>query len=243
MVAQPIKPAEPAEPADGRRRRGDRTRKAIAARAASLASIQGLEAVTIGGLATELGISKGGIQAAYPSKEELQMAAVRAATDIFLQHVVEPALDQPAGMPRLRALIDAWLAYVEGRVLPGGCFMAATVPEYDSRTGPVREALAENRRAWLGLLEEQVRQAQDSRELAPEVPPQLLAFEIDALLTMGNNARNLADDLEPLGTVRTLLDLRLRATPGRAAGPAQRPPSPGGRLRPAAPAAGSSGPS
>jgi AcrR family transcriptional regulator len=216
-----VKPEDSAD--DGRRRRGDRTRQAVAVRAAERASIHGLEGVSLGQIAADLGISKGGIQAVYHSKEELQLAAVAAARGIFGKHVVAPAVGEPAGLPRLRALIEAWLAYVENRVFPGGCFMAATVPEFDSRPGPVRDALADAHRAWLSLLEGQIAQAQENRELAHDTPPDLLAFEIDALLTMANIACNLADQPQPLRAARTLLDIRLRSPSGRKRQPRTQP--------------------
>jgi AcrR family transcriptional regulator len=170
--------------------------------------------VSLGVLAADLGISKGGIQAVYPNKEQVQLAAVDAATAIFVDNVVAPAQVAPPGRPRLLALIDAWLRYVETRVFPGGCFMAATVPEYDSRPGPIRAALSANRRAWLQMLEHEIDRAQMDQQLPTEVPPDLLAFEIDAILTMGNNARNLADDDEPLVRARALIDIRL-ASPNK----------------------------
>jgi AcrR family transcriptional regulator len=200
---------QPATETDGRRRRGDRTRQAVAVRAAERASIDGLCGVTLGQIAADLGISKGGIQAVFATKEELQLAAVAAATEIFVKHVVMPPLEQPGGLPRLRALIDAWLAYVTKRVLPGGCFMAATIPEFDSHPGPVREALAEARCSWLALLEKEAKRAQAQGELAADVPPAALAFEIDALLTMANNARNLGVRPSPIRTARAVLDARL----------------------------------
>src|SRR5918992_1366187 len=67
---------EPAvdEDADGRRRRGNRTRESILQAAADLASVNGLEGLTIGSLAAELGMSKSGLFAHFGSKEELQVA-------------------------------------------------------------------------------------------------------------------------------------------------------------------------
>lgn len=196
---------------DGRRLKGDRTRRAIAVRAAERASLEGLEQVSLGRIATDLGISKGGIQAVYATKEDLQVAAVEAATEIFVEHVVKPAMDEPPGLTRLWALIDRWLGYVDRRVFPGGCFMAATVPEFDSQPGRVRDALTVARRAWLALLEGQLRQARQQGVLSDELTPSQLAFEIDALLTAANTACNLADQPEPLNTARAVLAARLGA--------------------------------
>jgi AcrR family transcriptional regulator len=198
---------------DGRRMRGDRTRRAVAVRAAARASLDGLERVSLGQIAADLGISKGGIQALFGTKEELQLAAVAAATEIFVDNVVTPVLGEPQGRPRLEALINSWLSYVEHKVFPGGCFLAATIPEFDSQPGAVRAALAQARRGWLALLEQEICQAQAQGQVADDVPADLLAFEIDALLTMANTARNLSDQPEALNSARSLINLRLRSRP------------------------------
>src|SRR3954447_10358898 len=107
---------------DGRIRRGDETRRTVLRRAVDLASVEGLDGVTIGRLAQELSISKSGLFAHFGSKEELQLATIRAARAIFARAVVEPAMAQQAGIVRLRALIEGWLDYSSGREFPGGCF-------------------------------------------------------------------------------------------------------------------------
>lgn len=194
---------------DGRRQRGDRTRRAVASRAAALASVDGLAGMTLSQLAHALGVNKSSVQAAYATKEEVQVAAVEAATAVFTSAVIAPAFEQPEGLPRLRALVDAWLAYVERRVFPGGCFMVATLAEFDSRPGPVRDALAGARQAWLGLLGQEAAIAQSAGDIAASPGAAMLAFEIDALLSAANVARNLSDDTAPLAMARALIMTRL----------------------------------
>jgi AcrR family transcriptional regulator len=194
---------------DGRRQRGERTRLAVAAQAAALASMDGLAGMTLSKVAGQLGVAKSSIQAAYPTKEDLQVAAVGAAVGIFIENVVVPAQPHPAGRPRLEALVDGWIAYVTRRVFPGGCFMIATLSEFDSHPGPVRDALAQARQAWLALLEVEVATAQVAGEIPAEPSPAMVAFEIDALLGAANVSRNLTDDLAPLTAARSLIDLRL----------------------------------
>jgi AcrR family transcriptional regulator len=166
-----------------------------------------------------LGVSKSSVQAAYGTKEEVQLAAVAAATQIFIASVVAPAQEHPEGLPRLQALIESWLGYVERRVLPGGCFMCATLSEFDSRPGPVREALAQARRGWLEALEREAALAQSAGDIPGSPSPAMLAFEIDALLSAANVDRNLSDDTRPLEIARNLIALRLG---GRSAAPAPR---------------------
>jgi AcrR family transcriptional regulator len=223
---------------DGRVERGDRTRRTVAAQAASIASVDGLSGMTLSQLAGALGVTKSGVQAAFPTKEGVQLAAIGAASEIFGSSVVVPSLDVPEGLPRLVALVDAWLAYVEGRVLPGGCFMGATFSEYDSRPGPVRDALARMRRGWLRLLESQAAIAQAAGDIPDSPPAAMVAFEVDALLAAANVSRNFTDDTEPLATARELIMLRLGvvASPRRSPRRRSKAPSPDA-LREAAPGA------
>ena len=124
---------------DGRRERGTRTREAILARAVAVASEQGLEGLSIGALADDLGMSKSGLFAHFRSKEGLQIAILEMAGARMVDEVVRPALAAPRGEPRVRALFDRWLAWEQSPSLPGGCpFMAASF-ELDDRPGPVRD--------------------------------------------------------------------------------------------------------
>jgi AcrR family transcriptional regulator len=165
--------------------------------------------MTLSQLAQALGLSKSSVQAAYATKEDVQLAAVAAATDIFVTAVVAPAQHHAEGLPRVWSLVDSWLDYVERRVFPGGCFMVATLSEFDSRPGPVRDALARARQAWLALLERQVAIAQAAGDVPSSPPAEMVAFEIDALLAAANVSRNLSDDTTPLTVARVLIASRL----------------------------------
>ena len=121
----------------------------------------------------------------FGSKEELQLAAVEAASHTFVEAVVVPALGKPAGLARLWALVDGFLVYVERRVFPGGCFMGATFAECDSHPGPLRDALVGVRAQWLAVLEHAITTAKRAGDLSRNPTAADLAFEIDALLADG----------------------------------------------------------
>ena len=125
------------------------TRREILQLAVDIASAEGLEGLSIGRLATELQMSKTGIFAHFGSKEQLQLATVETARQIFLERVVQPALQKPRGTPRLKGLLENWLGYVETIVFRGGCFFAAASAEFDSRPGAVRDQIATLTKAWM----------------------------------------------------------------------------------------------
>jgi AcrR family transcriptional regulator len=166
---------------------GERSREAILRAAAELATVKGLEGLSIGDLADHIGMSKSGLYAHFGSKEELQLATVAKAGEIFDGDVVQPGLAAPAGAERLYALCDRFLSHVERKVLPGGCFFASAAAELDTQPGPVRERIVEFKREWNDLIAKLVRDAQTSGELDPEEDAEQVAFELNAYLLQAND--------------------------------------------------------
>ena len=147
------RPSNQHDPTQRRRRAdGERTRSAILRGGAALATIDGLEGLSIGNLATTIGISKSGLYAHFGSKEELQLATVAEAERILDEEVIQPALGARPGLAQLAAACEAFISYVQRRVFPGGCFFAATSMEMGARPGPVKDRLAAIQSAFTELL-------------------------------------------------------------------------------------------
>jgi AcrR family transcriptional regulator len=127
-------------------------------------------------------MSKSGLFAHFGSKEELQLATIVAARDLFVGEVVTPALAAPRGLPRLQALLERKLVYLRGEVFRGGCFFEAARVEYDSRPpGPVRDAVWKDFADWSTILVNRVKSAQTEGHLDPTADPEQVAYELDAL--------------------------------------------------------------
>src|SRR5690349_10613587 len=140
-------------------RKGERTRDAILDGALRLASELGLEGLSIGRLAEELDLSKSGLFAHFGSKEDLQIRTLERAAARFGEVVVRPALEAPAGEPRVRALFERWLEWPRRVRQPGGCIFVAAAAELDDRPGPARDRLVALQREWLGTLAGAARRA------------------------------------------------------------------------------------
>ncbi|MFB9465380.1 TetR/AcrR family transcriptional regulator [Streptomyces cinereospinus] len=179
---------------DGRVARGNQTRQLILGRAVEIASVEGLAALSMGQLASELNLSKSGVFALFGSKEDLQLATIRAAITVYLEHVVQPARDLPAGVGRLWRLCTGWLTYSRERVFPGGCFFYSVSAEYDAREGKVHDTLAAARTNWLSYVEQVAREAQLVGELSADADIPQLVFELVAFLELANAESVLHDD-------------------------------------------------
>jgi AcrR family transcriptional regulator len=200
-----------AQPAlsDGRLIRGQRTRQAILSHASKLASAEGLEAVSLQRLATDLGISKSGLFAHFGSKEELQLATVEEAGRVFTDEVLRPGLKPPAGVGRVWAMCNAYLSYLQRAIFPGGCFFEAALAEFDSRPGPVRDAIVEKRGYWVQSLTRAVREAAVAGEVRRGVDPEQVGWELECLL-VGANCSFVMDKGSPTGLERARKAIRAR---------------------------------
>ena len=193
-----------------RQARGLRTRGAILRRAVDLASVEGLEGLTVGRLADELGMSKSGLFAHFGSKEDLQLATCETAREIFIEEISRPAMRAPRGMPRLWNLLDRWLGHVERRLFEGGCFFTAASFEFDDRKGPVRERIAAIMREWIGVLDRAVLEAQKAGHIDPKVDTRLLAYEIQSFALGAHWSNQLLDDREAYARARAIIHKKLR---------------------------------
>jgi AcrR family transcriptional regulator len=193
---------------DGRRARGDRTRQAILERAVQIASEEGLEGLSIGRLAGDLGVSKSGLFAHFGSKTDLQLATIDVAREIFIQEVIWGSRTD-SGTDGLLSLTDSWLSYMERDVFRGGDFFAAASIEFDSRPGPVRDRIASMMGEWLLALEAAIQDAQDAGELPAVIDSEQLAFEINSIGMGANWAYQLYRDEAAFGRAREAIRQRI----------------------------------
>ena len=188
------------------------SRSATLTAAVQVASLKGLEGLTIGRLAADLGMSKSGLIGRFGNKEELQLATLGRAVEVFTREVWLPAEQQPPGRARLLALCDAWLGHFRRRVFPGGCFLTTASVEFDARPGPVRDAIAATMRRWLRVLEGELQVARDAGEISPDIDPADAAFELNALASAASIAFQLQGDEEALDRARRAMQ-RILAEP------------------------------
>jgi AcrR family transcriptional regulator len=182
------------EKPDGRRARGDRTRQLVLENAVQIASVEGLEGLTLGGVASASGVAKPTIQTLFGSREELQIRTLDLAVVMVGSAIQQAVPPRARGLLRLRKLADAWFAVVERGLLPGGCLMTSAATEYRARPGVLRDAVVAHRGRWKARLLDAAREAEADGSLAPDADIDKIVYEILALENAANGPCTDRDD-------------------------------------------------
>jgi AcrR family transcriptional regulator len=197
---------ETVSPASRRRavaptRKGEQTRAAIVEVALELAARNGLEGLTIGSLAERMQRSKSGVFAHFGSREDLQIAVLKAYERRFVDEVLVPALKEKRGLPRLRAVFDRWLERTAIEAARG-CIWISGAAEYDDRPGSVREELVAMVRSWQRELSRAIQQAVDAGDLPADLDVQELVFQLYGVILVLHHDGRLLDSPDAVGRAR-----------------------------------------
>ena len=191
-------------------KKGSTTRQRIVSRAVTAASLQGVEALTIGTLASDLTMSKSGLFAHFGSREGLQLAAIDEIVAQFTDSVVRPAMTMPPGIAQVRALALGWLGWSRAPERPGGCPLAAAAFEFDSRTGEVRDRVVACFAIWRRVLVKAI-EAGKANDIWKDCDAEALAFAILGLYFAHHVQRWLLRSEDALSQAEGQLEIHLRA--------------------------------
>ena len=170
------------------------THHAIVRRAMDVASVAGLDGLSIGGLASDLGMSKAGVAGHFANKQQLQLEAIDGAVELFTATIAPSLRERTPGLDRLRAGVEAWFAYLEDNPFPGGCLIQAAAAEQDGRPGPVRDAVVAADGQWRAFLLRELRTAIEAGELPADTDAGQRCFVLLALGAGLNQAVQLRAD-------------------------------------------------
>ncbi len=162
--------------------KGAETRERIVDRAFRLATRDGLDGLSIGSLASEVGLSKSGLFAHFGSKEDLQVAVLRAAAERFEQVVIKQAFRAPRGLPRIRRLFENWCRWGSDPGVPGGCLFVAAAAELDDKEGRPRDYLSGVQIQLTETLAKSARLAIEAGHFRADVDCDQFAFEMFAII-------------------------------------------------------------
>lgn len=170
------------------------TREMLLDEGLRLLSVKGLTGVTLGDLARASGLSKSGLFAHFTSKAQLQLDLFGKMVVVAQANVVQPAHEEPEGLPRLRSLIAHWLGWSGRAGLPGGCPIAAALFELDDLEGEIRDRAVELEGQWRAMLLGLVLRSVELGHLARDTDEAQFVWELCGIyLTHHASARFLRD--------------------------------------------------
>ena len=102
------------------------------------------------------------------------------AGDLFSEQVVAPAVKVPAGIDRVKALMDKWIAWTA--TLSGGCIFVTASNDFKDRPGKVRDFLIKQQDDWLDCLRRIAGSGIKAGVFRPDMDCDQFAFEIYSLL-------------------------------------------------------------
>jgi AcrR family transcriptional regulator len=185
--------------------KGEETRAVILKAALRHASVAGYDALTIGVLAEQTGMSKSGLFAHFGSKEELQIATLDEAVRRFNEAAFMPALSAPRGLKRLIALFDNWLAWT-ARADLAACPMMVASTEFDDQEGAMRDAVVEHMQRLHQAMVKSVEMAIDTGEFATDADAEQFAFELFGIISTCYRSRSLFRDKDANVRARRAFD-------------------------------------
>ncbi len=192
-------------------RKGEQTRAAILGSAIELASRAGLEGLTIGTLAERLDMSKSGVFSHFGSREELQIAVLRAYEQQFVKQVLLPAVKKPRGLPRLLTVLEIWLSLTESQAAEG-CLWISGASEYDGRPGAVRDELVRMVRAWQTELSKAIALSIDIGHLQADTDIDQMQFELYGVVLAMHHDGKLLESPEAGQRARRAVNTILKAS-------------------------------
>ncbi len=178
--------------------KGVETRNKILSAAMHMVRENGMDSLTIGETAKQVGMSKSGLFAHFESRDVLLLNVIEYTAQDFKAHVFDRAMLFKRGLERINALSRYWLKW--SNQPSGGCPFTSGAFEFDDRPGPIRDALAKQQQAvrniWqraaeIAVEEKEFRADADCKQFAYEVFGNLLSLQIYKRLLNDANAGQL----------------------------------------------------
>ncbi len=191
--------------------KGQATKAAILDEAVGIASRVGFNALTIGQLAEQTGMSKSGLFAHFKSKEALQLDTLERGRERFTDLVIRPTLAAPRGIARVRTMFEHWLVW-ETEALEGGCIFVTGSIEYDDQPGPMRDALVRNQQDWSEFIATVAGTAVAEGDFRADLDTAQFSFALQGLMYAYHHTARLLRDPKALDHTRASLEQLLAAS-------------------------------
>ena len=178
------------------------TKERILTHGLDLLTQRGFADVTVGVLAQRAGMSKSGLFAHFGSKEEVQLNLLEETLRVGAAAFIEPAMRNPPGLTRLRAIVHAWFGWTQKAGLHGGCPIAAGLFEFDDapRNHPVRQRLLAIEQQWRNSLAAMTGEAIHNGELRADLDIEQFVWELCGVYLTHHVSQRFIND--PIATKR-----------------------------------------
>jgi AcrR family transcriptional regulator len=191
-------------------RKGEATRARIVSEAGRQAAIRGFGAISLNDVAGAVGLSKSGLFKHFDSKEDMELAALDQGFDRFLAFVWADAEILPPGRPRLEAVFDRWLDWVEVENASGGCLINQAAVELDDQPGPLRDLLQGRIQTWRARLKAEFQRLREPP--IPEGEANGAVFQMKSFILGHSEQLRLLDDRTARDSARTAFQALLDRT-------------------------------
>jgi AcrR family transcriptional regulator len=180
-----------------------RTRDLILEHAFKLVSREGLAGLTLGELAKAVGMSKSGLFAHFAAKDKLQLTILELVVDQFVTAVLKPAFKEPRGLPRVRAIFDLWIHYLNDHERsPGGTILIAASTELDDRPGPLRDFVQQSQQELIHNLMKAIQMAIDEGHFRKDLDVKLFASRLYSYVLGYHHFKRMLHDPEAESQMR-----------------------------------------
>ena len=174
--------------------KGIETREKILHAAMHMVRESGLNSLTIGETAKQVGMSKSGVFAHFDSRDELLLNVIAFTAQDFKVQVFDKALQHKRGLERIKALSRYWIRW--SNQPSGGCPFMSGAFEFDDRPGVIRDALVKQEKAVHDIWERAARIAVEENEFKAETDCKQFAFEIFGNLLSFQIYKRLLNDVK-----------------------------------------------
>jgi AcrR family transcriptional regulator len=181
--------------AEAERSTSRKTREIILETALRTVSREGLERLTIGELAKAVGMSKSGLFAHFGGKDQLQLAVLERAVERFVDIVLRPAFKARRGEPRIKAMLDNWLAHLNDHSeLPGGSILIAASTELDDRPGSLRDFVQTSQKDLISNIEKAARIAVEESHFRKDLDVEQFAWSMYSFVLGYHHFKRMLED-------------------------------------------------
>ncbi|WP_444996385.1 TetR/AcrR family transcriptional regulator [Aliikangiella sp. IMCC44359] len=159
-----------------------------------MATRTSLDRITFGELAKATDLSKSGLFAHFKSRDNLQIAVLEYAGQLFAAKVIEPINTDTPPLERLKMLMDNWLNWFNESA--HNCIFMSAITIFDTQPGPMRDLLQYQLERWLNYLESVAQEIVEAKVFKKNTHCKQFAFELYSLYLCSQTFRWLDNEKE-----------------------------------------------